>query len=270
MANSATSSTYICLGALSAGLMATPAFAQQALSGYAQSTQLLRELLGLFVAATVLESALTTIFQWRLYREFFNGRAVKTLVMIAVSFAVVRGFDYDVFARIMGYAGGTGETSPNSQFLSALVLAGGSSAIYQLLVSLGFRTPSEPPQSQPKPPENLAWISVKLVRKKAIGSIRIHVDELATPSVELLASAPLSGTVGNRTLSERLRGMFFADSMRFPTYGGQTVKANTVYRIMASGEKAGSGADDPITSFHHEIFTGRFASRAIIDFVQEI
>ncbi|MBY2937938.1 hypothetical protein [Rhizobium leguminosarum] len=256
---------------LAAGLLSRPAFAeQQTLTGYAQSTELLTQLLGLFVTATVLESALTTIFQWRLYREFLNGRAVKTLVMIVVSYAVVRSFEYDVFAKIMGYAGGIGASSRTSRILSALVLAGGSAAIYQMLVTLGFRSPVTPPQSEPKPPENLAWVSIKVVRKTAIGGIRIHVDEVAAPAAELAASPALSGEIGDRTFGDRLRGLFFADSMRFPNYGGQTVNANQVYRISASGKRAADTPGDPLVDFDQEIFVGRFASRAIIDFVQEI
>lgn len=256
--------------ALSIGSVGSPASAEQTLTGYAQSTQLLTQLLGLLVVAAVLESALTTIFQWRLYREFFNGRAVKTLVMIGVSLAVVRGFNYDVFAKVMGDAGGLGATSRTSQVLSALVLAGGSAAIYQLLVSLGFRNPVEPPKSQPKPPENLAWVSIKAIRKHAIGDIRIHVDEITAPTSEMAATPALSGTLGTRTFQDRMRGVFLADSMRFPAYGGHTVKANTVYRITASAQKAGDGSGGPPVEFQKEIFTGRFESRAIIDFVCDV
>lgn len=61
---------------------------------------LLPSLVGVFVVATLMESALTTLFQWRLYLEFFNGRAVKTLIMIAVGYAVVSQFSYDIFDNV--------------------------------------------------------------------------------------------------------------------------------------------------------------------------
>lgn len=249
---------------------ATPAFADPVAPGLPQSEKLLTELLGLFVTATVLESALTIIFQWRLYREFFNSRAVKTLVMIAVSFAVVKGFSYDIFARIVGLAGGTGDSSLTSQGLSALVLAGGSAAIYQLLKNLGFRPPVDPPEERAKPPENQAWVSIKIIRREAIGPIRIHIDEVAQPSEDVLARSALAGTIGGRPFWERLRGVFFADSMRFPPYGGQSVKANTVYRIVATGQTTNDSNGDPRPPFEREIFNGRIAGRAIIDFTEKI
>ena len=255
---------------LVATLFAYPAAAQEQLGGYEQSAKLLIQLLGLFVTATILESALTTIFQWRLYREFVNGRGAKTLVTIIVSFLIVRGFDYDIFAKVLSDAGAAATSTPTSQAISALVLSGGSAAIYQLLVTLCFRTPVNQTQSEPKPPENLAWISVRFKRKRAVGDIRIHVDEVRQPTPELSAIPALSGTIGNRVFRERLRGMFFADPMRFPTYGGITVKANTVYRVLAIGRKAGDGGSDAVIDFEQEIFTGRFASRAIADFVHEV
>lgn len=265
-------------GILAAGIPAavllagSPALAQSApaaLDGV-RSAALLNELLGLFVTATVLESALTTIFQWRLYREFFNGRAVKTLVMIVAGLAVVKGFDYDVFARVMAQAGGAGSSSATSQLLSAFILAGGSAAVYQLFVSLGFRAPVDAAQAAPKPAENLAWISVKIVRRRAVGPLQIHIEEVTQPSADGKASPPLAGVIGARPLRDRLRGIFFADAMRYPPYGGLTLKAGTIYRILAVGRRTGESGDGAIEAFGKEIFLGSFASRAVIDFVEDI
>lgn len=234
------------------------------------ATQLATELVAVFVVATLMESALSTFFNWRLYREFFNGRAVKTLVMIAFGYAVVKAFNYDVFHRIVGFAGGVGEKGLLSEFLSALVLAGGSAAIYELFKKLGFRPPVELVETQPTPSENHAWVSVKVLRRKALGAIRIHIDEIDAPTTQDHASAPIAGVVGEKSLGERLRGLFFADAMRFPHYGGRTVDAGKFYRITATGRLRGGSGGAPDSPFEEEIFRGRFADRAIIDLVHPI
>ena len=118
------------------GLAPTHAVAQGALDAPPKSGEMLTVLLGLFVVATVLESALATLFQWRPFRELFNGKAVKTVIMTAAGLIVVVGFDYDVFATLMGKAGAVGESGPASVGLSALILAGGSAAVNKLFQNL--------------------------------------------------------------------------------------------------------------------------------------
>lgn len=222
--------------------------------------ELLPQLLGLFVVATVLESALALLFQWRLYREFFNGRAVKTLVMIAAGYAVVRGFDYDIFARIAEHASGHAGTSKAfSQFLSACVLAGGSAAVYELFKSLGLRPPVDPERDKPKPDVTKAWVSVKVERKDMQGEIRLYLAPVPVPDAEKdKVPTALVATVGaRRTVLQRLIGVFMADPLRFPNYGGWTVDAGTPYEIYAI-DTAGK---------RHDIYRGCFAGRAIVDFV---
>lgn len=58
----------------------------------------------------------------------------------------------------------------------------------------------------------------------------------------------------------------FADPMRLPSYGGRTVNADeTVYHIVATARL--KDQTEPVTL---EIHTGRFADRAIVDFVKTI
>ena len=89
----------------------------------------LRGLTVLFVLALLLESALSVIFNWRLFLEFFYGRGVRTLVMIAVSAIAVRTFQIDtVTTMLQGYwrrsstppsSGWTGSTTCASSSRSA-------------------------------------------------------------------------------------------------------------------------------------------------------
>jgi hypothetical protein len=252
-------------------LAASSALAQGALP-LPETTKLVTEIFGLFVVATVMESALATLFNWRLYREFFSGRAVKTLVMIGFGYAVVTAFNYDVFARIVGFAGGNGAAQPTlSQILSALVLAGGSATVYQLFRALGLRAPVEPEDVKLQPAENKAWVSVRISRSKAIGDVQIHVDEVRNPTPAEENAPALAGVVNKSGFLERLRSVFFADQMRWPRYGGRTVDANKVYRIVATGRRKSDNPDEAsVVDFSEEIYAGRFAGRAVVDFRRTI
>ncbi|MBV6823565.1 hypothetical protein [Pseudomonas sp. PD9R] len=232
------------------------------------TSDLLPLLIGVFVVATLMESALTTLFQWRLYLEFFNGRAVKTLIMIVVGYAVVRQFNYDLFARIIGMAGGEGNPGFLSKFLSACVLAGGSAAIYQLFKTLGLRPPVESLQEKPAPAAGKAWVSVRIIRKRAVGEIGIHIEEIAAQDVTTPLQPPIAGVIDEHTsIWRRFRGVFFADSMRLPAYGGRTLETAKVYRLIATGVAMQDNLNDPPLPFEYEIYLGRFAERAIVDFV---
>jgi hypothetical protein len=249
--------------------MAAPAAAGL---GEALTGTLTTSLVGLFVVATLLESALATLFNWRVYREFFNGRAVKTLVMVAVGYAVVSLFDYDVVADIINAAGGNAALSPAlSQLLSALVLAGGSSAVYQLFTALGLRPPIDFNPPQALPPERKAWVSVRVIRKWAVGEVEILWDVVATPSDALKEQPALASVIGPKDIWWiRLFRLFLADPLRFPAYGGRSVEVeDKVYRIIARclvrDEPAGE-----VRSQETPIYVGRFANRAIVDFVKVI
>lgn len=233
--------------------------------------KLVPELAGLFVVATVMESALTTLFTWRLYREFFNGRAVKTVVMFAFGLAVVQVFDYDIFHRIIIASGGTGDPGTISAILSALVLAGGSAAVNELFKRLGLRSPLPAPEDTPKPGQGKAWVSVRIVPAKTIvGDLGIHIDALAAPTEDEKAIPPLAGVLAKRTIVERFKSVFSTDPLRFPPSGGRTVDAGaTVYRIVVTGRRK-SGDGGILESFAEEIHLGRFAERAIIDLVRTI
>ncbi len=236
--------------------------------------KLVGELVGLFVVATLMESAMALIFQWRLYREFFNGRAVKTVVMIAMGYAVVAQFDYDVFDRVVrivrpGSVIGDIDDGGLSEFLSACVLAGGSAAVNELFKALGLRPPADPEQHKPKPPDDRAWVSVKVIRQDAVGDIRIHLVKVVPPDLELdkPATSELAGVVsGRKTFAERLRNVFLSDFERLPSYGGLTVETGQVYRIYAEAVPKSDLSALPVPVVR-EIYRGRFAGRAIVDLV---
>ncbi|MDT8854376.1 hypothetical protein RNZ50_04845 [Paracoccaceae bacterium Fryx2] len=248
------------------GALAQDASAPQLVNAEA----LLKALLGLFVAATVLEFALTVLFQWRVYREFLNGKAVKSLVAVAAGYLVVTGFDYDIFARIMGLAGGTGEGSALSLVLSAFILAGGSAGVNELMRKLGLRPPNVLLEDRPKPAESKAWGSLRVVARRAVGPVLVQFDKVESPTQDEMALPALAGVIGARTCWLRFTSLFLGDNRRFPPSGGKTVDAGPVYRIAVSGRLRTDDPDRPLEEFQYEVFRGRFAERAIIDLSCEI
>lgn len=234
--------------------------------------RLLPELGGLFVVATIMESALTTLFNWRLYREFFNGRACKTLVMIGVGYFIVSGFSYDIVSRVIHEAGGTTNSPLVSTLLSTLVLAGGSSAVFELFKRLGLRPPAVQPAPATQPGEGKAWVSVRIDPvSPGLGPVSVFFEKIEDPTPQEQASPPLCGVLGKRPFLKRLLGIFLADPLRFPPSGGRTVDALSVYRITVQAKQY--NPMDPETTncvLKQTVFVGRFAQRAVVDFVYRL
>ncbi|MCP4506831.1 MAG: hypothetical protein GY826_10615, partial [Fuerstiella sp.] len=104
-------------------------------------TESIAALTKLFVLAVLVESALSLIFNWRVFLEFFNKRAIKTVVMFVVSLTVVRTFNIDIVADLMKvYDPDSSPGDVMSTVLTALIVAGGSSGVNNLFVALGFRS----------------------------------------------------------------------------------------------------------------------------------
>ncbi|TPK87353.1 hypothetical protein [Mesorhizobium sp. B2-4-17] len=246
--------------------VAEPAFAQQT-PVVPNVGQLGIELVSLAVVVLVVESALATIFQWRLYRMLFNNRAMKTVVMVAVGLTVVLGFHYDIFARLIVLV--TPNTSLEtwsgkvSTSLSSLIIAGGSAGVNTLLQRLGIRNPVQAEPERPVLNNDQAWISIRVKRNTAVGPVQIALRELADD-----AQAPaLAGTVVERSFWETAKEAFMADAMRFPSYGGRTVTAGKTYEIVAIGTR--QVPIDGVSQkeeFSQTVYKGSFAPRAIIDF----
>ena len=254
--------------ALAFAATAGPAFAEDA--AVPNVGQLGTELAALAVIVLVVESALATIFQWRLYRMLFNNRAVKTLVMVAVGLTVVLGFHYDIFARLVALAtsGSTAATWSGkvSTGLSALIIAGGSAGVNTLLQRLGIRSPVQAEPERPVLNKDQAWISIRVTRNTAVGPVQIAVRELADDA-KAPATPALAGTLVERTFWETVREAFMADAMRFPSYGGRTVTSGKTYEILAVGTRLVpvNGVNQK-EDFSVPVYTGSFASQAIVDF----
>ena len=194
---------------------------------YADSASVLVKL---FMLALLLESALAVIFRWRVFIAVFDGRGWKTLIMIGLSWLVVSTFKIGwVGTLLKGYGAAIDDASVLPAILTTLVLAGGSSGIYNLLVRLGYRAPMTEAETRPTPPQDKAWLAIKVIRRSAQGDIRIHLDK-ATPQPDPMPPA-IAGVVGGSSAFGDVRGLFFRDRMRFPRSAGYVVEPGVAYRL---------------------------------------
>lgn len=246
--------------ALAAAVLAVSAVAARAQEPAADGDQLasLGSLLAqLLVVALITESALASLFQWRVYRMAFNHRATKTPVMWVVGLAIVIGFDFDVFARAMAAISGGAPAAwagSLSAALSAGVIAGGSAGVNGLLVQLGLRSPlREPPPPAPKD-DGVAWFSVRVAETTPPRPVEILVAELRDAAPGDLA---LVGSIGGQPFLRRLASAFGPDRRRFPEYGGREVAVGKVYRIVVRDGAQGG---------ERVVYEGAFGPRAVVDF----
>lgn len=113
-------------------------------------------LLIFLVLSIVFESALSPVFNWRVFRNRFDGKGVKTPIVVILAFVVFWSYDLDIINDILVAVNYIAETDPRSytlggQALTALLIAGGSSGILNIYKRLGIRSPVPKPESKPAP-----------------------------------------------------------------------------------------------------------------------
>jgi len=223
------------------------------------------------VLAILLENALSTLFNWRVFLTYFSTRGIKTVVMILVGYFIVKTFDLDLIAglvtaynsdaAILAMSGSTEsitESKFGTQLLSALVLAGGSSGVYNIMRSLGYREPIPESRVYPSPPADKAWVSVTVNRVEAVGPVQIAISEQKVHDTETVTA--IAGTVFEKRPG--LLTLLLRNKNRFPQNGGYSVQPNTAYRISVTGKSV----DGKILSAQVEPGPLVFANRAIADF----
>jgi len=245
-------------GVLIAGLfLGTPAFAQATTSD-ADLIVSIGALLGkLLLVLLLLESAMAALFNWRVYRVVLSGRAWKTPIMFGIGLLVVTGFDYDfIDTAITDIAGGGASDSLGwvSVTLSAMVIAGGSQGVHDILKKLGLRSSIPDAEAKPDLREDQAWLALRLRRDKAVGDIQIILSE-----TDRLAEATIVGSVDDRSIGQRLSEAFGLRDLRFPRTGGRVVKSNVTYDLALRYAEAGTAAAV------HPVGSIAFAPRAIVD-----
>jgi hypothetical protein len=113
-----------------------------------------------------------------------------------------------------------------------MVIAGGSAAVNQLMLALGFRPLRSPETVSPPPPANKGWISVSIVRTDKIrGPVTVGIGvKDANDMVPVVASLNGSTIPAYR--------YFLRDRGRFPGSGGYTVAKGDNITVTVSASKA--------------------------------
>ncbi len=217
-------------------------------------------LVKLFVLAVLLESALALIFNWRPFVVVFDGRGVKSIISFLGAWVVVGSLHPEAIKELMeGY--GTTLTATGEDvatILEAMIVAGGSAGVNNMLRALGFRSRDRVEEVAPTPPKDEAWISVALVRRNAVGPVDVELEEDKVKQI--------AGTIRGRVRKKGLLSFFVRDYARFPPSGGHTVTPGKAYTIRLTGKNA---AHETITS---DVAWGphALAKRALVDIELEL
>jgi len=92
-----------------------------------------RVLVVFFLLSAVIESALTPLFNWRLFLAWSLNKGVRTPITVLFAVIIVRGYGLDIFRDILQAVGESVGPCIGGQVLTALLLAGGSSGVNKLL-----------------------------------------------------------------------------------------------------------------------------------------
>lgn len=228
-------------------------------------------LMAAFVLALLLESAFELLFNWRLFQAYFVGRAWRTPIMFAISFAIVKRFELDLLAEVFAaYHGGKQPTSSwISSALTAMIISGGSVGVNRLLVALNFRPAiSKKQEETPKPASTEAYVSIAIRGVKP--GQKLNVDMQQSDNVN--NKAPTL-TVITAESGGRLREILFPSRTRFPHSGGMLLTATTkCYRFVITdlASKTLYNIDGSIIRNSIEATEFCFAPRSVVDFVVDL
>ena len=197
--------------------------------------QAFKALFVLFVLALLLESGLALLFRWRPFLVYFDGRGVKTVVSFVFALLFVWSFDMDIVTDLVNVY--SQRATPfqhgfEGYVITALILAGGSAAVNNIFVALGFRSVVTHADIAPKPPRTEGWISVTLLRKHATGPVDVLIG---APPVAPATRSPIAGTITGGTRLTMFVRLFLRDASRFPMSGGFAVPAGSLCQVQLRG-----------------------------------
>lgn len=101
----------------------------------------------LAVISIVFETALTPIFNWRIFARFCEGKGVKTPITVVAAILLLWNYDIDIFKHVIDSFARGDATKTDSTFfgriMTGLLVAGGSGAIFNLFTKMGLRNPKQ-------------------------------------------------------------------------------------------------------------------------------
>ena len=223
-------------------------------------------LVKLFVLAVLLEFALALIFNWRPFIVLFDGRGVKTVVSFIAALIIVYFLRPNSVGELMADYDSplAGTAADIALILEAMIIAGGSAGVYNLLVALGIRSPrTEQVVPRPKPDE--AWVSIALREKtKTNGPVDVFITEQGK-------AAQYLGRLEAARKRRGFLGFFLRDPARLPPSGGihssppWSTRSRPRARIRRAPPSTEAGAPTPSPrepwSTSNSICKGGFAKR---------
>jgi hypothetical protein len=226
-------------------------------------------LMAALVLAIVLENAFALLFNWRLFLEFFVGKAWRTPIMFVAALIVVYTFDLDLVSKLF-YAYNPATASQAglkmtwfTRVLTAMVLAGGSAGVNRVMVALGFRSQINPEAQVARLEPTEAFVAVRVVGAgQKLCQVNMDVVDPIPPNTPRVL-----GFVGGKgSLGARLKELFFTAVSRVPPSGGLKVDTTKAYRVSVSADgklydSRGRIIPDPSQA---QIVT--FTPKAIVDF----
>lgn len=209
--------------------------------------QAFKSLFVLVVLALLLESGLAVIFRWRPFLVYFDGRGAKTVVSVVFALFFVSSFDMDIVTDLVNIY--SQRSTPFKHgfegfVITALIVAGGSAAVNNIFVGLGFRSVVTHADVAPKPPRTEGWISVTLIRKEAIGPVDVLIGG---PPVAPAIRSTVAGTITGGTRLTKFVRLFLRDAGRFPMSGGYAVPAGSLCQVQLRGvDKSGQAVESRV------------------------
>lgn len=114
----------------------------------------------LFVISVVFETALTPIFNWRVFARFCEGKGWKTPITVIAAVALLWNYDIDIFKHVIDAFAQEGDVAAPSTFLgrviTGLLVAGGSGAVFNIFTKLNLRDPKKLEEKAKKAREEAA------------------------------------------------------------------------------------------------------------------
>ena len=95
------------------------------------------------VLSIVFETAFTPIFNWRIFLRYFEGKGVKTPLIIVIAFVVFWRYDLDIVEKLLLALGQEQATTTGGKVITALIIAGGSDGVLRIFTRLGIRNTAD-------------------------------------------------------------------------------------------------------------------------------
>jgi len=102
----------------------------------------------ILVLAIVLETGLATLFNWKWFQDYLEGKGLRTPIAVLVSWFFVYFYGLDVVSDLLSAftaKGASFDKTLPGQIITAFIVAGGSGTVNRLFAALGLRPPVQDP-----------------------------------------------------------------------------------------------------------------------------